>query len=319
MFSYGNKFRVTIYGASHEESMGLIIDGISPGTKIDLERIKNDLKRRRPGDIGTTSRLEEDDLKIKNGVFNGLTTGAPLHIEVKNNNIKSSAYDTLKTHHRPNHADFVANKKYNGFNDYRGGGFFSGRMTTLLVIAGSIAKSIIPYQISSELLQVGTCKDLSKLDAYLQTVKDKNDSVGGILEVRVSNMTVGLGNPYFEKLDANIAKLVLTVPGVRGIIFGDQFDVTSSGSNNNDLLVDETGKTCTNHSGGIVGGISNGNDIVFKVFVKPTSSIGLKQDTFDFKENKVLPLEIEGRHDVAFVRRIAVVLESVTALVLINS
>lgn len=318
MFSYGNKFKITIYGASHEETMGLIIDNIKPGIKIDYNLINNDLKARRPNNIGTTTRIEEDEYIIKNGLFNNYTTGAPLHIEVLNKNIKSKDYSHLQYHFRPNHADFVANKKYHGFNDYRGGGFFSGRMTSLLVIAGSIAKMMLPFEFSSKITQIGTCKDEKHFDNYLKEIIKQNDSVGGVVEVKATNLIVGLGDPYFNKVDAKIAEMMLTIPGVRGIMFGKNFNYESLGSQNNDLIINEKGKTKTNYSGGIVGGITNGNDIVFNVYVKPTSSIQQEQLTYHFKNNKIEPLLIKGRHDVAFVRRIPVVLENALAIVLAN-
>lgn len=318
MFSYGTKFKITIYGSSHEPTMGLIIDGLKPGLKIDNKLIEESLNKRRPSSVGTTKRVELDHYEITNGLFNNLTTGAPLHIIVNNNNIKSKDYSNLINHFRPNHSDFVANKKYDGFNDYRGGGFFSGRLTTLLVIVGTIAKMTFNYNISSEITQVGDLTDLSNLDNYLEELTIKKDSAGGVVKLRVSNMIVGLGDPYFNKLDASIAHLIMTIPGVKGVIFGDDFDVTKYGSFNNDLIIDSTGKTSTNHSGGIVGGISNGNDIVLNVLVKPTSSIGMPQETYNFNTNKIEVLEVEGRHDVAFVRRIPIVLESALAICLAN-
>lgn len=316
MFSYGTNFRITIYGASHEDTMGIIIDGINPGTIINVDDINKALDSRRPSQVGTTPRVEEDKFNILNGFYNGYTTGAPLHIVIQNNNVKSKDYESLKNHPRPNHADYVSNIKYNGFNDPRGGGIFSGRLTTLFVIAGAIAKSIITPVITSNLIQVGKLEDLTKLDEYLTKITENKDSVGGIVELKTTNMLVGIGDPYFKKLDAAIAHLIMSVPGVRGIVFGDKFDVTNLGSINNDVIIDSSGTTKTNHSGGIVGGISNGNDIVFKVFVKPTSSIGIKQDTYNFKDNKVSDLIIEGRHDAAFIRRIPIVLESMLAIVL---
>lgn len=318
MFSYGDKFKITIYGTSHEKTMGLIIEGLKPGTTIDTLSIKEALDKRRPGSVGTTKRVEADEFVIENGYFNNKTTGAPLHIIVNNNNVKSEDYGNLNTHFRPNHADYAANVKYQGHQDYRGGGFFSGRLTTLLVIAGSIAKSQMDYKISSNLIQVGDLKNLSQIDSYLEKVSNNKDSVGGVVELRVSNVKAGLGDPYFNKLDAKIAHMMLTIPGVRGLIFGEDFDVEKPGSYNNDLINSLDGKTLTNHSGGIVGGISNGNDIVFNCLVKPTSSIGVKQETYNFGSKQLEDLEIVGRHDAAFVRRIPIVLESALAIVLAN-
>lgn len=318
MFSYGNKFKVSIYGASHEETMGLLIEGIKPGFTIDIDDINKDLDLRRPGMVGTTKRVEGDQFEIVNGYFNNKTTGAPLHIVVRNSDVKSTDYSNLKDHFRPNHADFTANIKYGGYNDYRGGGIFSGRLTTLLVIAGSIAKSFLPFNISSELIKVGTHTNMSTLDEYLQPIIEQKDSVGGEVVLRVSNVSPGIGDPYFNKLDASISHIIMTVPGVRGVIFGDNFSTDNYGSVNNDLIMSKDGTTKTNYSGGIVGGISNGNDIVLKVLVKPTSSIGIEQETYNYKNNKSELLKITGRHDVAFVKRIPIVLESVIAICLAN-
>lgn len=318
MFSYGSKFKITIYGSSHESVMGVIIDGIPAGTVIKKDLIMRDLELRKPGEVGTTQRVENDNFTILNGLFNDVTTGAPIHVQIKNENLISKDYENLKHHPRPGHADYVASIKYQGFNDYRGGGFFSGRLTTLIVIAGSIAKMLFPYEISSKLIQIGTLTDMTNLDQYLKTIKDQGDSVGGIIEVRATKVPVGLGDPYFNKIDASISHLIMTIPGVKGIIFGDSFDVSEVGSVNNDIIISKDGKTETNHAGGINGGITNGNDIVFKVLVKPTSSIAIEQKTFNFEKNKIEKLIINGRHDVAFVRRLPIVLESALAIVLAN-
>lgn len=320
MNSYGTLFKVTLYGESHQDAIGVVVDGVKPGTKIDLGLIQNDLELRKPKDIGTTPRKEDDDVIITSGVFNGFATGSPIHLMIENKNVKSKDYDHLKKQPRPGHADFVAEVKYQGFQDHRGGGRFSGRLTAALVAAGSIAKMMVPYHFSHELIQVGTLKDMSKLDSYLKEITANGDSVGGIIELKVSNVGVGLGEPFFEKLDAEIAKMMFSIPAVKGVEFGIGFEgVNMLGSEFNDLIIDEHGTTKTNHSGGVTGGISNGNEITFKVFIKPTSSIQKRQETFNFESSQIEGLNIGGRHDVAIVRRVGIVLENALAIVMADA
>ncbi len=317
MNSYGTLFKVTLYGESHQEAIGIVIDGMPSGIKIDENKITNDLNLRKPGAIGTTPRKEADLFKITAGVFNGLSTGSPIHLTIENQNIKSGDYDKLKNQPRPGHADFVANKKYHGFQDFRGGGRFSGRLTAPLVSAGAIAKMIVPFEFSNKLLQVGSLTDISKIDEYLEEVAKNGDSVGGLVEVTVKNMIIGLGEPFFQKLDSEIGKMMFSVPAVKGVEIGTGFRGSKMpGSQFNDQMIDASGKTKTNHSGGVSGGISNGNDLVVRVFIKPTSSIQMKQETFNFETNKVETLEIGGRHDVCIARRAGIVLENAVAIVL---
>lgn len=319
MNSYGHLFKVTLYGESHQDAIGVVIDGLPSGTKINEDLIKNDLEQRKPKHIGTTPRKEEDAYKITSGVFNGFSTGAPIHLMIENKNVESKDYTHLKTHPRPGHADFVSEVKYKGFQDYRGGGRFSGRLTAALVAAGSIAKMAIPFEIKHQLIQVGSLKDMSKLDTYLLDVIEKKESVGGIIELTVNKMIVGLGEPFFNKLDAELSKLLFSIPAVKGVEFGLGFDgVENFGSQFNDVLLNGEGHTKTNHSGGITGGISNGNDLTIKVFIKPTSSVQKKQETFNLKTGKVESLEIGGRHDVAIVRRVGIVLENMIAIGLLD-
>ena len=319
MNSYGHLFKVTLYGESHQEAIGVVVDGLPAGTKIDEDLIKKDLEARKPKQIGTTPRKESDQYTITSGVFNGYSTGSPIHIMIKNENVVSKDYTHLKTHPRPGHADFVSEVKYKGFQDYRGGGRFSGRLTAALVVAGSLAKMAIPFDISHQLKQVGKLKDMSQLDDYVLDVQNKKDSVGGTIEITVKKMIVGLGEPYFNKLDSELAKLLFSVPAVKGVEFGLGFDgIELFGSEFNDQLIDEKGKTKTNHAGGITGGISNGNDLKINVFVKPTSSIQKEQDTFNLKSKKIEKLDIGGRHDVAIVRRVGIILENVVAIGLLD-
>ncbi|MDO9628534.1 MAG: chorismate synthase [Acholeplasmataceae bacterium] len=317
MNSYGNLFKVTLYGESHQEAIGVVIDGIPAGIQIDLERITLDLKKRQPGAIGTTKRIEPDLFKITSGVFNGYSTGSPIHLTIENVNTQSKDYEHLIHQPRPGHADFVANIKYKGFQDYRGGGRFSGRLTAALVAAGAIAKMVIPFELSNELIQVGALTDLSKIDEYLENIAKQGDSVGGLIEIKATNMIVGLGEPFFNKLDAEIAKMMFSIPAVKGVEIGTGFKgLTMLGSQFNDEFIDEAGKTKTNNSGGVSGGISNGNDLIVKVMIKPTSSIQKSQETFSFETNQKEVLQIGGRHDVCIARRAGIVLENALAIVL---
>ncbi len=317
MNSYGTLFKVTLYGESHQPAIGVVVDGMIPGTVIDESLITRDLDRRKPGAIGTTPRKETDAFNITSGVFQGKATGSPIHIMIENQNMKSSDYEKLVYQPRPGHADFVAQVKYKGYQDYRGGGRFSGRLTAPLVVAGSLAKMMIPYTISSKITRVGELTDLSHLDEYLTKIAKAGDSVGGIVKIVVKDVPAGLGEPFFNKLDAEIAKMVMSIPAVKGVSFGAGFEAADKlGSDWNDVFINERGITKTNHSGGVSGGISNGNDLIVKVLVKPTSSIQKPQDTYDYKAKKVNPLDIGGRHDVAIIRRIPVVLENVIAIVL---
>ncbi len=317
MNTYGTLFKVTLYGESHQEAIGVVIDGMKPGIKLDFDKIKNDLELRKPGAVGTTPRVEEDDFTITSGLFNGVTTGSPIHLMIENKNVKSKDYAHLVSQPRPGHADFVAKVKYHGFHDYRGGGRFSGRLTAPLVAAGAIAKQMLPFKFSNEIIKISGLDNLEHMDAYLQDLKDKGDSAGGIVKLCVKNVPVGLGEPMFHKLDAEIGKMMLSMPAVKGVSIGTGFDGEDLlGSTFNDVFEDGNGHTKTNHSGGISGGISNGNDIIVKVFVKPTSSIQKPQQSFNFENKEITNFNVGGRHDVAIIRRIGIVLENVLALVL---
>lgn len=317
MNTYGTLFKVTLYGESHQPAIGAVIDGIPSGIRIDLKRISDDLAKRKPGSVGTTSRVEDDQVIITSGVFNDHSTGSPIHLMIENKNIRPEDYDHLKKQPRPGHADFVSEIKYGGFQDHRGGGRFSGRLTAALVAAGAIAKMTIPFEISHRLISVGTLKDMSKIDTYLQEIASQGDSVGGVIEVTAKQMPVGIGEPFFDKLDAEIGKMMLSIPAVKGVAFGIGFEGSSwLGSQFNDEIIDPTGKTKTNHSGGVAGGISNGNDLVVQVMVKPTSSIRKTQETYSFLTKEVEPLDVGGRHDVCIARRAGIVLENALAIVL---
>lgn len=317
MNSFGSLFRITLYGESHQPAIGVVIDGMPPGIVINEALIREDLIKRNPVAIGTTSRKEPDIFVMTSGVYQGKSTGSPIHVSIANVNIRSQDYEHLASQPRPGHADFVAAQKYAGFNDPRGGGRFSGRLTAPLVIAGSFAKMMLPFGFSHRLIQAGTLTDMAKLDAYLQTIADQGDSVGGIIEVTVDHVPVGLGEPMFEKIESLLGQALFSIPAVKAVSVGTGFEgITLLGSQFNDVLINAEGKTATNHAGGISGGISNGNPLVIKVFVKPPSSIQQTQTTFDLQSQTMKDLEIGGRHDVCIARRAGIVLENMTAVVL---
>jgi len=315
MNTFGNNFRISIFGESHGAAVGILIDGCHPGIKISENDFSEDLGRRKPGAKGTTTRIEDDKPEIKSGVFQGKTTGTPILIEFQNNNIRSKDYSNLVKHPRPGHADFVAQEKYKGFQDYRGGGHFSGRLTLALVAAGVIAKKIVPeIQIEAQLKSVHGNIDI---EAAISHAIKQRDSVGGIVECKASPMPIGIGEPFFNALESQIAHLAFSVPGVKGVEFGSGFEAaTMMGSQFNDLIDDKCGKTETNHSGGINGGISNGNELLYRVAVRPTASISQVQSTFNFDSQSKENLEIKGRHDLCIALRTPVIFEAITAIVL---
>lgn len=314
MNTFGRMYKTSIYGESHGDSIGVVIDGMKPGIKVDEDALMALIERRKPGGIGTTKRVESDIPHITSGVFNGFTTGFPIHISFENNNTINKDYSNLLTHPRPSHADYAANVKFNGFQDYRGGGHFSGRLTLGLVASGYFASLLTPFKVSSKLIQIGEKKvtDNFNVDEYLKEIVSNGDSVGGIIEITVSNMIAGVGEPYFDSVESVLSHLLFSVPAVKGVEFGAGFNgVNMLGSEFNDCIIDANGKTKTNNNGGINGGISNGNDLVIRVMMKPTPSIYKGQETFNFKTNQIEELVIHGRHDACIARRAMVVLESV--------
>jgi len=315
MNQFGRIFRITIFGASHDVVVGVTIAGCPAGIALSETDFTADLQRRQSGAEGTTTRREQDIPSIVSGVFNGYTTGAPITVLFQNKEVRSADYESITAVPRPGHADFTARKKYNGFNDYRGGGQFSGRMTVALVAAGVVAKKITDtIDIRA---YVKTINGETNGEAQIQQAMAENDSVGGIVECVASGVPVALGEPFFDSVESCISHLAFSVPGVKGIEFGEGFRVaTMKGSELNDAFVDETGKTATNHSGGIAGGLTNGNDLVFRVAMRPAASIGKPQQTFDFAKKEMTTLSIQGRHDTAIVLRTPVIFEAVTAIVL---
>lgn len=321
MNTFGTIFKVHIYGESHGLGIGVILDGVPAGIEVNLDDFLNDLSKRKAGKVGTTTRIESDIPKFISGVYNGFTTGAPINIFFENNNTNSKVYSDFKIQPRPGHSDFVSNKKYNGFNDLRGGGHFSGRITLGLVVAGVIAKKILKkVSFLTEITKLGTLENKyfsEQLDNYLLETSKNGDSLGGIVSLAVKDVPIGLGEPFFESIESKISSIIFSVPGVKGIEFGAGFKGTEFlGSEFNDSFITKEGKTSTNNNGGINGGISNGNDITLNVAIKPTSSIFKTQETFNFETNKVEPLIINGRHDVAFILRVPIILESCVAIAL---
>lgn len=313
MNSFGRLFKVSLFGESHGEKIGIVIDGVRPGIPLSAIDFHFDLQRRKPGKSGTTTRTEADEVQIVSGVYQGFSTGAPLTLLFENTNTRPADYEQFVQQPRPGHADFVSGKKYMGYADPRGGGHFSGRMTVALVAAGVVAKKMIqPVAIHSSILEIG---GLTEYNDLLESLQLSGDSVGGLIECKIQNVPVGWGEPFFDSVESIISHLVFSIPSIKGIEFGSGFKAAvMKGSEHNDLIADESGKTKTNHSGGINGGISNGNEIVFRVAVKPTSSISSTQETFDFKTGKSEKLVISGRHDSCVALRVPVVLEAVTAI-----
>lgn len=316
MNSFGRIFRVNVFGESHGASVGVNIDGIPAGIPLTQEDFMPDLDRRKAGAKGTTPRKEDDLPHIKSGVFNDHTTGAPITILFENNNTRSTDYEKLREFPRPGHADFVATEKFGGFEDYRGGGHFSGRLTLNLVAAGVIAKKILGAGISvkATLLEVGGLPDAEK---GLEAAIAAKDSVGGIVECVVEGLPIGLGEPFFDSVESTIAHAVFAIPAIKGIEFGSGFAAAKmKGVEHNDAILDATGKTATNHAGGVVGGITNGNPLVFRVAVKPTSSTPKEQHTLNVKSGEVESFSVKGRHDLCIALRVPVVLEAVAAMAL---
>ncbi len=316
MNRFGTLFSVSIFGESHGESVGVVIDGCPPGMPLAVEDFIEDTTRRKGGmQKGVTPRQEEDLPKFMSGVFNGITTGAPLMLLFENKNTRSGDYEKQRAVPRPGHADFVAHKKFGGFEDYRGGGHFSGRLTLCLVAAGVVAKKVIaPWQVKATITEIAGESDLEK---GLQKGIDAKDSVGGIVECRVTGLPLGLGEPFFDSVESLLAHAVFAIPAVRGVEFGTGFAAARMfGSAHNDAIENMEGRTRTNHAGGIVGGITNGNELVFRIAIKPTSSTPKEQQTLNWETGEQEAFAVRGRHDLCIALRVPPVLEAVTAIVL---
>ena len=357
MNTFGNKFRVSIFGESHGERIGVTLDGVLPGIPLSEADFAQDLARRKAGALGTTPRVESDQPEIVSGVYEGHTTGAPLTILFRNENTRSEDYEQFRQHPRPGHADFTANLKFGGFNDPRGGGHFSGRLTLGIVAAGVVAKKMLYFaRFHAALTQVGGIKEADQWPEALKAAQADGDSLGGIVECVVENTPIGLGEPFWDSVESRISHAVFAIPGVRGIEFGDGFAAAAMrGSEHNDPFPEhhccgghhheegeehhcchgehEEGHECqchgdchhheeeggehhccgrhkrpqppvTNHAGGVNGGITNGNALVFRVAFKPTASIA--------------KAGIPGRHDVCFALRTPVIVEAMAAIVLVD-
>lgn len=318
MNHFGKLFTVNIFGESHGESVGVVIDGCPAGMPLAIEDFIVDTERRKGGtQKGTTPRQEEDLPLFKSGVFNGRTTGAPLTLLFENKNTRSGDYEKQRAVPRPGHADFVAHKKYGGFEDFRGGGHFSGRLTLCLVAAGVVAKKILnSITVVAEITSIGGESDPEK---GLQKAIENKDSVGGIVECRVNGLPLGLGEPFFDSVESLISHAVFAIPAVRGIEFGTGFTAASMfGIDHNDAIENADGKTTTNHAGGIVGGITNGNELVFRIAIKPTSSTPKDQFTYNWETDQMESFAVRGRHDLCIALRVPPVLEATAAIVLVD-
>ncbi len=351
--SWGNNIRYTIWGESHGSAIGIIIDGLPPGIVLDTSNIQFEVDRRKPGTSSlTTSRKEADSFKILSGLFNNATTGSPLCISIENKDVKSEHYAAMKTLMRPGHADYTGYVKYNGFNDYRGGGHFSGRITAPIAIAGAIAKQILMQHritIGSHIVQLGDIKDTSFnmteiptellyklrkmsfptikediseiMKQLVSQIKENGNSMGGIVETAVINIPAGMGSPFFDSFESLLSHIIFSIPGIKGIEFGAGFSFASmKGSEANDELFYNNGKVCsyTNNNGGILGGISSGMPVVFKTAIKPTPSISMLQRTIDINSCTNSQLQITGRHDPCIVPRVIPVIEAATAIAVLD-
>lgn len=316
--SFGSKFRISIWGASHTPEMGLRIEGVPVGIALSEDDFEADLSRRRASAKGTTARHEKDIPTIVAGVADGVTTGEPLEILFRNGDTRSSDYSQFEAHNRPSHVDFTARAKYGADVDLRGSGQFSGRMTLLLVAAGVVAKRIVGgVDYTTSIVEIGGSRNEAEFSDIIASAMADGDSVGGVVECRAKGVGVGLGEPFFDSAESVIAHLMFSVPAVKGVEFGSGFEgVRMRGSERNDRFVDGEGHTATNNEGGINGGITNGNDVVVRVAIKPTPSISREQMTFNKELGEVVPLCIKGRHDACIVLRAAVVVESVVAIAL---
>ncbi len=345
--TFGNRISLTLFGESHGKAIGCVLDGLAPGIKVDEDNIKKLLSLRRPSGAISTSRAEADEFVLESGVFNGYTTGTPLCILIPNSDTRSKDYGAMASVARPSHADYTANVKYNGFQDYRGGGHFSGRITAALVAAGGI---LIPalerkgIKIGTHIKQIGNSFDrefadynadterlaslpfavldeakASEMQSKIIEAKEAGDSLGGVLETAIIGLEPGSGEPWFDSLEGLLAHAVFSVPGVKGIEFGAGFGLANMlGSQANDPFVSHNGavSTATNNSGGINGGITNGMPVVFRSVLRPTPTVSKEQQTIDYKTGENTTLQASGRHDPCIVHRARIVVDSVAALVI---
>lgn len=345
--TYGQSVSVTIFGESHGAEIGAVIDGLAPGIKVNVEYIKNCLELRRPFGKISTSRCEADEFKIVSGVFNGYTTGTPLAILIPNADTRSKDYSSLTDLPRPSHADYTAACKYHGYQDYRGGGHFSGRITAALVAAGALIRAAL-YEnkgiriethisrlhgicdraiSSSEDMDMLTTKRFPVLDEAaekkmtecIEAAAKDGDSVGGVLETMITGVPAGVGEPFFDSMESALAHILFSIPGIKGVEFGAGFgicDMLGSEANDSLTVMDDRVVTKTNNNGGINGGITNGMPILFRCAVKPTPSIYKEQTSVRLSEMKEENLRIEGRHDPAIIHRARAVVDAAAAIAL---
>jgi len=346
--SIGKEFTVTTFGESHGKFVGVVVDGCPAGLALSEADIQIELDRRIPAEPKIVSaRIEKDNAKILSGVFNGFTTGAPIAVMVENREVDSSNYDAIKDLPRPGHADYPARIKYGGFNDYRGGGRFSGRVTVALIMAGAIAKKLLSRfdvdvlayttavgnietdkKFSAEEIRMNKyaastrCPDVAcaeKMEQEIVNAKKEGESVGGIVECMALNVPVGVGEPMFDSLDADLAKALFNVPAVKGVEFGLGFEISElKGSESNDSYIMKGGEVATSsdNMGGILGGLSNGMPIIMRVAIKPTPSVGKEQKTVNLSTMKESKLTIKGRHDPCVVPKAVPAVESAVAVTL---
>ena len=351
--TFGRNLRMTIFGESHGKGIGLVLDGVPPGTPIDEGFIQEEMARRAPGQNRiSTQRQEKDAFIIESGVFENKATGTPLCVLIPNSDQHSKDYSLLKDVMRPGHADYAGKVRYKGFNDYRGGGHFSGRLTAPLVFTGALAKTVLAQKgivVGSHIARIGQITDslfnplgetaerllgLRKhtlpvldeskaplMEAEVLSAREQQDSVGGIIEVMATGMPSGIGDPFFDSLESRLSHVLFSVPAVKGVEFGTGFAIAAlKGSEANDPMTFDGGvvRTTRNNNGGITGGISNGMPVLFRVAIKPTPSISRPQQTVNVTEGKDTILEIKGRHDPCIVPRAVPVVEAVTAWVLLD-
>lgn len=319
MNTFGTAFRLSLWGESHGERIGVTLDGVRPGIVLSEADFEADLARRRPGATGTTPRIESDAPQIVSGLYRGRTTGAPLTVEFRNENTRPGDYDRLREQPRPSHADRTAALRYDAYNDPRGGGHFSGRLTLCLVAAGVVAKKMLGdgVRFTTRLTEIGGESDPARFDEALRAAAADGDSAGGVVECRAEGVEAGWGEPFFDSVESLAAHLLFAVPAVKGVEFGDGFGAARMrGSEHNDPLLDASGRTASNHAGGAVGGITDGNAVVVRAAVKPTASIAREQRTFHFGTGRIEPLRIGGRHDVCIALRAAVAVEACLAIAL---
>lgn len=316
--SWGKILQLSIFGESHGSTVGITISGLLPGITLPMESIKEDLAKRAPGQKLTSPRKEKDEFEIISGIFHGKITGAPLTVIFRNTNIQSKDYELHTRIPRPSHADFPAQIKYRGFQDIRGGGHFSGRLTAPLVFAGAVAKKYLEekkIQITSRLVEK------ESLEKILPQLIKEGDSIGASISCQVRGLPIGIGTPFFDSLESSISHLVFSIPGVKGIEFGLGFDfIGKRGSEVNDeyRIEDEKIITTTNYNGGILGGLSNGMPVEFRVVFKPTASIFKVQQSVNLEKQENTELQIQGRHDPCIALRAQIVVEAVAALAILD-